>query len=79
MHLNTLQIFWNFSSSYDDLMIPLVFVHRWNQLKNDGDFVVMTEDSQQNGKFGSYFYFFQLVRDESLLVCAQESLSSYCK
>ncbi|XP_027156135.1 uncharacterized protein LOC113756794 [Coffea eugenioides] len=45
--------FWNFSSSYDDLMIALVFVYRWKQLKNDGDFMVMTEDSQQNGKFGS--------------------------
>ncbi|XP_027158334.1 uncharacterized protein LOC113759954 [Coffea eugenioides] len=54
-------------------------IRPWKQLKNDGDFMVMTEDSQQNGKFGSYFYFFQLVRDESLLVCAQESLSSYCK
>ena len=66
----------NFIASYDDLMIPTNFVHRWNQLKIDGVFVVMTEGSHFIGKFGSYCKFFLLVRDENLLVCAQENLSS---
>nr|XP_027076166.1 alcohol dehydrogenase-like 4 [Coffea arabica] len=48
----------------------------WNQLKIDGVFVVMPKGSHFIGKFGSYCKFFLLVRDENLLICAQENLSS---